>query len=97
MKQRYFIREPALTDLEETWLYTPSELDLEQADGYIHAILTRLNWLADPGYVCFPEGRHLIFCVMTEGTVNVIGIQPEYGYRSSFRRVKARAATSVIS
>ena len=34
MKQRYFIREIALTDLEEIWLYTLSEWDLEQADGY---------------------------------------------------------------
>lgn len=86
MKHRYFIRELALTDLEEIWLHTLSEWDLQQADGYTRSILARLNWLADnpgtgkprddvkPGYFCFPEGRHLIFYIMTEGTVDVIGI-----------------------
>lgn len=83
MKQRYFIRELALTDLEEIWLYTLSEWDLEQADAYTSSILARLNWLADnpgagkprdgvkPGYFCFPEGRHLIFYIMTDGRVDV--------------------------
>ncbi len=86
MKQRYFIRELALKDLEDIWLYTLSEWNLEQADAYISAILARLDWLADhptagkprdevmPGYFCFPEGRHLIFYIMTRGTVDVIGI-----------------------
>ena len=73
MKQRYYIRELALTELEEIWLYTLSEWDLEQADAYTSSILARMNWLADnpgtakprkdikPGYFCFPEGRHLSF------------------------------------
>ena len=86
MKQRYFIRELALTDLEDIWLYTLSEWSPEQADAYISSILARLNWLADnpsagkprddvkSGYFCFPEGRHLIFYIMTGGTVDVIGI-----------------------
>lgn len=33
MKQRYFIREHALKDVEEIWLYTLSEWNLEQADA----------------------------------------------------------------
>lgn len=86
MKQRYFIRELALTDLEEIWLHTLSEWNLEQADAYTSALLSRLNWLANnpgggkprddikPGYFCFPEGRHLIFYIMTDHTVDVIGI-----------------------
>ncbi|MCB1696773.1 MAG: type II toxin-antitoxin system RelE/ParE family toxin [Halioglobus sp.] len=86
MKQRYFIRELALTDLEEIWLFTLSEWSVEQADAYTGSILARMNWLADnpsagkprddikPGYFCFPEGRHLIFYIMTDNTVDVIGI-----------------------
>ena len=86
MTHRYFIRKLALTDLEEIWLYTLSEWNLEQADAYTSALLSRLNWLANnpgsgkprndikPGYFCFPEGRHLIFYIMTDGTVDVIGI-----------------------
>ena len=86
MKQRYFIRELALTDLEEIWLFTLSEWSVEHADAYTGSILARMNWLADnpsagkprddikPGYFCFPEGRHLIFYIMTDNTVDVIGI-----------------------
>lgn len=86
MKQCYSIRELALRDLEDIWLYSLSEWNLEQADAYPGSILARLNWLADnptagkprkdikPGYFNFPEGRHLIFYMMTEGTVDVIGI-----------------------
>ena len=86
MKQRYFIRELALRDLEEIWLFTLSEWSVEQADAYTSSIFARLNWLADnpsagkprddikPGYFCFPEGRHLIFYIMTDNTVDVIGI-----------------------
>ena len=44
MKQRYCIRELALKDVEEIWLYALS------------------------------EGRHLIFYMMTDNTVDVIGI-----------------------
>lgn len=86
MKQRYFIRELALKGVEEIWLHTLSEWNLEQADAYTSSILARLDWLADhpgggkprddikPGYFCFPEGRHLIFYIMTDNTVDVIGI-----------------------
>lgn len=86
MKQCYFIRELALADLEQLWLYTLSEWNLEQADTYTSSILARLNWLAEnpsagkhrddikPGYFCFPEGRHLIFYIMTDGKVDIIGI-----------------------
>jgi len=86
VKQRYFIRELALTDLEDIWLYTRSQWNLVQADAYTNSILARLNWLADnpsagkprsdikPGYFCFPEGHHLIFYIMTDGRIDVIGI-----------------------
>lgn len=47
MKKRYFIRELALRDLEEIWLFTLSGWSLEQADAYPSSILARLNLLAD--------------------------------------------------
>ena len=86
MTKKYNLRELALADLEDIWLHTLAQWSLEQADSYTHSILTRLSWLADnasagkprddikPGYLCFPEGRHLIFYVITDGTVDVIGI-----------------------
>ena len=86
MTRKYILRELALADLEDIWLYTLADWSLEQADSYTHAILTRLSWLADnpadgkprddikPGYFCFPEGRHLIYYIMTDDTADVIGI-----------------------
>ena len=47
MKKRYFIRELALRDLEEIWLFTLSGWSLEHADAYTSSILARLNLLAD--------------------------------------------------
>ena len=47
MKKRYFIRELALRDLEEIWLFTLSGWSLEQADAYTSSILASLNLLAD--------------------------------------------------
>ena len=86
MTQRYLIRELALADLEVIWVYTVTEWNLEQADAYANSIFARLNWLTEnpsagkqrddikPGYYCFPEGRHLIFYILTDGIVDVIGI-----------------------
>ena len=86
MTKRYLIRQLALADLEEIWLYTLSEWNLAQADTYIGSLLARMEWLADnpstgkprddvkTGYFCFPEGSHLIFYIMTDGKVDVIGI-----------------------
>ena len=86
MTQSYFLREFARDDLEEIWLYTLTEWNAEQADDYIRCILARLDWLSEnsaagkpredikPGYYCYPEGRHLIFYLITDGIVDVIGI-----------------------
>jgi len=86
MTQRYLIRELALADLEDIWIYTLTEWNLEQADAYANSIFARLGWLTEnpsagkrrddikPGYYCFPEGRHLIFYILTDAIVDVIGI-----------------------
>ena len=86
MTQRYLIRELALADIEDIWIYTLTEWNLEQADAYANSIFARLDRLTEnpsagkrrddiePGYYCFPEGRHLIFYILTDGIVDVIGI-----------------------
>ncbi len=86
MKSKYIIRELALADLEDIWLYTLAQWNPDQADWYTRSILERLDWLADnpgagkprgdikSGYFCFPEGRHLIFYILTDGVVDVIGV-----------------------
>lgn len=86
MSVRYQIRDLALADLEEIWLYTLNEWNAVQADAYVVAILDCIEWLAEQptagkprddikhGYFCFPVGRHLIFYMVSDDFVDVIGI-----------------------
>lgn len=86
MKPGYVLRQAAEADLEEIWLHTFRNWGSEQADAYLRALLSRLDWLAahprlgkprpdiKPGYVCFPEGRHLIFYTIQAQGIEVIGI-----------------------
>lgn len=43
----YVIRELALQDLEEIWLYTLHEWDAKQADSYISQMFERFQWLVE--------------------------------------------------
>ena len=47
MTAAYTLREIARTDLEEIWLYTRQEWGIEQADGYLQALFSRFDWLAE--------------------------------------------------
>jgi toxin ParE1/3/4 len=80
------IRRLAENDLEQIWLYSFHEWGLEQADSYIRLMKGRFSWLAKnpllgkrrddikPGYYSFPEGRHVIFYIITESGIDIIGI-----------------------
>lgn len=86
MPRGYILRELAKQDLEDIWLYTLAEWDLEQADAYVGSIIDRFDWLAashnagklryeiKTGYRCFPEGSHLIFYTFEGSMINIIGI-----------------------
>jgi toxin ParE1/3/4 len=86
MTASYTLRKLAEKDLEQIWLYTFHEWGIEQADKYIHNLLSRISWLSKnpqlgkqrndikPGYYCFPEGRHLIFYTLAKSAIQVIGI-----------------------
>ncbi len=86
MSIKYRIRALAQADLESIWLYTCEEWGVEQADTYLEALIQRFEWLAKkltlgkprddikPGYFCFPEGMHIIFYVIKNNHVEIIGM-----------------------
>lgn len=83
---KFVLRELARQDLENIWLHTLAEWNLEQAEAYVGSIIDRFEWLAEnqeagkrrddikQGYRCFPEGSHLIFYTIEKSTINIIGI-----------------------
>jgi len=86
MKPRYRIRQLAAADLERIWLYSFQQWGAEQADHYLRALFDRFAWLAEhpklgkarddikPGYFYFPEGRHLIFYMVNDTGIEIIGV-----------------------
>lgn len=86
MTTKYRIRSLAKADLESIWLYTCEQWGVAQADTYIKALIQRFDWLAQnptlgksrddikQGYFCFPEGMHLVFYVVKNKQVEIIGI-----------------------
>jgi toxin ParE1/3/4 len=83
---KYILRELAEQDLQDIWLYTFNEWDIERADTYLTSLMNRFEWLCGQpgsgrkrddvkeGYFSFPEGEHVIFYTMTDGIVDIIGI-----------------------
>ncbi|HHZ97667.1 MAG TPA: type II toxin-antitoxin system RelE/ParE family toxin [Flavobacteriales bacterium] len=86
MTIKYRLRSLAQADLESIWLYTRDQWGLTQADFYLKALIQRFDWLTEnpalgksrddvkQGYFCFPQGRHLIFYILKNNQVEIIGI-----------------------
>jgi len=86
MTSNYRIRSLAQADLESIWLYTMEQWGVEQANTYLEAIIQRFDWLVDnpllgkqrddikEGYYCFPEGMHLVFYIIKDNQIEIIGI-----------------------
>ena len=86
MSNNYSIRQLAEKDLEEIWFYTFTEWGQEQADSYIGSFLSRFAWLTENprigkhrddvknGYYCLPEGMHLVFYIIDENGIDIIGV-----------------------
>jgi toxin ParE1/3/4 len=84
MKLRFSPR--ARRDLDEIWEYSVRVWSIEQAEAYVRslsqtlALLTanpRLGRNADdirPGYLKFPAASHVIYCRLSERTLDVIRI-----------------------
>lgn len=86
MAAKFNLTPRAKEDLRAIWLYTLRVWGETQADHYTSEIHERCGWLADQpkigrhrpdieeGYYCFNQGRHVIFYVPKEETIDIIGI-----------------------
>jgi len=83
---KYQLRSLAQSDLESIWLYTLEQWGVDQANSYLEGIIKRFDWLAEnpllgkqrddikKEYYCFPEGMHLVFYIIKDGQIEIIGV-----------------------
>lgn len=76
----------AAADLDAIADYTIEKWGLGQLDQYLRSMNSRFEWLAEhpfagrerndvhPGYRSYPEGSHIIFYVITDEYVDIIGV-----------------------
>lgn len=86
MAAQFRITSRAKADLRNIWHYTRESWSEEQADSYIRELYKRFEWLAlrprngrhrpdiAEGYYCFPQGRHLVFYLIHDGGIDIIGV-----------------------
>jgi toxin ParE1/3/4 len=76
----------AVADLDVIAVYTQKRWGAAQMVDYLRALNRRFEWLADhplagrergdvhPGYRSFREGSHLVFYIVSDEHVDIIGI-----------------------
>ena len=86
MSTAYGLTPRAAADIDLIADYTIETWGLAQLETYLQGLYNRFEWLADnpfagrerndvhPGYRSYPEGRHLIFYIVNEDYVDIIGI-----------------------
>ena len=86
MAEKFRLTPRAKEDLRRIWLYTRDAWSEDQADHYVTAIYQRFEWLAarpktgkhrpdiENGYYCFPQGRHLVFYLIRDEHIDIIGV-----------------------
>lgn len=86
MVNQFNLTPRAKEDLRGIWNYTAEVWSEAQADRYITKLYERFVWLAehprmgkhradiDLGYYCFPQGSHLVFYLINDNGIDVIGV-----------------------
>ena len=86
MTTEYQLREQARADLAAIWQSTTRHWGKRQADRYYNELIACFKALARDlylgktrdevklGYRSFPQGRHVVFYVVTTSAVEIIGI-----------------------
>ena len=86
MTARYRLTPRAVTDIEHIAAYTMSQWGPAKMADYLRSLSQRFEWLArnpmagrerndvHPGYRGFPEGRHIIFYLVSDNGVDIIGV-----------------------
>ena len=76
----------AVADLNAIADYTIANWGEDQSEDYLRSLNSRFEWLAGnslagrerndvhTGYRCFPQGSHVIFYMVNDGHVDIIGI-----------------------
>lgn len=76
----------AYADLQAIARYTRKTWGREQSAEYLRKISQRFEWLSQspargrsrpdvaPGYHCYPQGAHLIFYLIVEHGIDIIGV-----------------------
>lgn len=82
----YRLTPRALADLDAIAEYSLDRWGRVRTRKYLKALTDRMAWLAASpelgkrrddvatGYMCFPEGSHLIFYVEIGGSISIIGV-----------------------
>ncbi|MDO9418692.1 type II toxin-antitoxin system RelE/ParE family toxin [Pararhizobium sp.] len=82
----YIVTPKARSDLRQIGRYTSVQWGVPQRNTYLRALTERFAWIADnpmlgkkrpdihPVYMCFAEGEHLIFYIVLDQTVMIIGL-----------------------
>jgi len=86
MTAQFRLTPRAAADLDEIADYTMAEWGPVQMGDYLRSLDRRFDWLAQnpfagrerndvhPGYRSFPEGSHVIFYIVSDENVDIIGI-----------------------
>lgn len=84
--KRFEVTERARNDLRSIGRYTAAAWGATKRDAYLRLLAHRFQWIADNpnlgaprpdidgDYFCFPEGEHLIFYMIVNETVAIVGI-----------------------
>ena len=86
MSNSFRLTPRAVADLDAIAYYTIETWGLAQLETYLMGFNNRFQWLADnplagrerndvqPGFRSYPEARHVIFYIINEDQVDIIGI-----------------------
>lgn len=82
----YRITPRAQDDLKNIGQYTERQWGKRQRNTYLKALEKRFNWLAEnpklgkhrpdiaDGYYSFPQGWHVVFYLIRENSIDIIGV-----------------------
>ena len=82
----YRVTPRALEDLKNIGRYTEQQWGKRQRNTYLRALEKRFSWLAEnpqlgkhrtdvaEGYYSFPQGEHVVFYMIGEESIDIIGI-----------------------
>ena len=90
MSRTYRITPRAAEDIRSIGRYTQTTLGRKQRDRYLCALDKRFAWLTENpkmgkprtdiknGYYSFPEGAHVVFYLVREDGIDIIGIPHQH-------------------